>query len=183
MKKIMFTSVVAILLMAAGNVNAKGAIASYLKGHISPINVRVSIAAAAGIQDSAAINAVNHFFDRFKSGATPEELSGLFDENAELSIPGDTKNVPWIGKRVGRKAIASSFRLLKANIKPLKLNFTDRLSKGDRVVLLGNLESQMIKNGKVMKSDFCIDIVVKNGLLTYYHILVDSFEVSNKAKL
>lgn len=65
----------------------------------------------------------------------------------------------------------------------MKLNFTDMLSKGDRVVLLGNLESQMIKNGKLMKSDFCIDIVVKNGLLTSYHILEDSFEVANKAKL
>lgn len=179
----MFISGVAVLLTAASNLNVKGAAALHVNGNISAINAGLRVAAPAGIQDSAAIKVVNHFFERFKSGATPEELSGLFDEKAELSIPGDTKNVPWIGKRTGRKAIADSFWLLKANIKPLKLNFTDMLSKGDRVVLLGNLESQMIKNGKVMKSDFCIDIVVKNGLLTYYHILEDSFEVANKAKL
>lgn len=183
MKKTMFISGVAVLLIAASNLNVKGAIVANVNRNSSHINCSVSTAAPAGVQDSAAIKAVNHFFDIFKSGATPEELAGLFTENGELSIPGDTKTVPWIGKRTGRKGVADSFRLLKANIKPVKLNFTDMLSKGDRVVLLGNLESQMIKNGKVMKSDFCIDIVVKNGLLAYYHILEDSFEVSNKAKL
>jgi hypothetical protein len=34
-----------------------------------------------------------------------------------------------------------------------------------------------------MKSEFSIDIVVENGLLTRYHLLEDSFEVSGKAKL
>ncbi|OOQ59880.1 hypothetical protein BC343_05605 [Mucilaginibacter pedocola] len=126
---------------------------------------------------------VNHFFDKFKSGAPLDDLVASFDEKADYFIPGDTKNVPWIGKRTGHAAIKESFRLLRENIKPEKLTFTDMLAKGNRVVILGYLESRMKKNDKVMKSEFSIDIVVENGLITRYHLLEDSFEVSDKAKL
>lgn len=125
---------------------------------------------------------MNEFFNSFKKGATPNELASRFDVNADYLIPGDTKNLPWIGHRVVRAAIKESFRLLRENIKPEKLVFTDILAKGDRVVVLGYLESRMKKNNKQMKSEFSIDIVVKNGLLTRYHLLEDSFEVSDKVK-
>ena len=133
-------------------------------------------------QDTVALEVVNNFFGKFKSGATPEELANFFDEKAELYIPGDTKNVPWIGKRTGRKEIAESFRLLKHHIQPEKLLFTDMVTKGNRVVVLGYLESRMKRNGNIMKSEFSIDIVVENGLLTRYHLLEDSFEVSRAVK-
>lgn len=183
MKKIRLITGLAVLFMASSNENVKGADAAVMDGNGNSMIARLSTSAQASFQDSAAIKVVNRFFERFKSGASPEELASLFDEKAEMFIPGDTKNVPWIGRRIGRKAIANSFKLLRENIKPLKLEFIDMLNKGDRVVILGYLESQMKKNGKVMKSEFCIDIVVKNGLLSRYHILEDSFEVSNKAKL
>ena len=129
-------------------------------------------------QDTTALSVVNRFFDRFKSGATPEELASFFDEKAEHFIPGDTRNVPWIGKRIGRKEIAEHFRLLKLHIQPQKLSITDIVTKGNRVVVLGNLESLMKRNESVMKSEFTIDIVVDNGLITRYHLLEDSFEIS-----
>jgi ketosteroid isomerase-like protein len=181
MKKIMIISGLAIWFMASSNEIVKGADAAAIDRNSNP--ALSSAITRASFQDSAAVKIVNRFFEKFKAGASPDELATLFDEKAELFIPGDTKNVPWIGRRIGRKAIANSFKLLRENIKPLKLEFTDMLNKGDRVVILGYLESQMKKNGKVMKSEFCIDIVVKDGLLTRYHILEDSFEVSNKAQL
>lgn len=128
--------------------------------------------------DSSALDVVNNFFDRFKSGANPQELASFFDEKGELYIPGDTKNVAWIGKRTGRKEIADHFRLLKEYIQPQKLSFTDMVTKGNRVVVLGYLESLMKSNGNVMKSEFSIDVIVENGLITKYHLLEDSFEVS-----
>jgi len=130
------------------------------------------------IQSSQPLAVVNHFFDDFKSGASAEELANFFDENAELYIPGDTTNVPWIGKRTGQKEISEHFKLLKQYIQPEKLSFTDMLTKGDRVVVLGYLESKMKRNGNVMKSEFSIDIIVKNGRITRYHLLEDSFEVA-----
>ncbi|MDJ1502067.1 hypothetical protein [Xanthocytophaga agilis] len=174
MKKINLISAVAILAMATYTTNVKAA-------------VTADTPAKAGFiqkaeRDSTALKVVNEFFDRFKKGATPDELATRFDLNADYFIPGDSKNVPWIGHRTGRAAIRESFRLLKENIAPEKLIFTDILAKGDRVVILGYLESRMKKNNKVIKSEFSIDIVVKNGLITRYHLLEDSFEVSEKAK-
>ncbi|WP_130734043.1 nuclear transport factor 2 family protein [Flavobacterium sp. J27] len=125
-----------------------------------------------------ALEVVNRFFDRFKNGATPEELANFFDEKAEHYIPGDTVHVPWIGKRTGRKEIAEHFRLLKLHIQPQKLSFTDIVAQGNRVVVLGYLESLMKNNGNVMKSQFTIDIVVENGLITHYYLLEDSFEIA-----
>lgn len=133
-------------------------------------------------QSTQPLDVVNHFFDKFKSGASAEELSNFFDEKAELYIPGDTTNVPWIGKRTGQKEISEHFRLLKEYIQPEKLSFTDMLTKGDRVVVLGYLESTMKRNGNVMKSEFSIDIIVKNGRIMRYHLLEDSFEVSHAVK-
>lgn len=183
MKKIILMSGLATIVMASSNENAKGA-NSTDKGRIDNLsNAIANTGVSVVVQDSTALKVVNAFFDKFKSGASPEELAKSFDEKAEMFIPGDMKNVPWIGKRIGRAAITDHFKLLRENIKPEKLEFTDILSKGNRVVILGYLESRMKKNNKVMKSEFSIDIVVENGLLTRYHLLEDSFEVSGKAKL
>jgi hypothetical protein len=94
MKKVFITMVVAFASL--GSVHAQ-----------DPIN-----------QDTTALNVANRFFDRFKSGATPE------------------------------------------------------------AVVLGNLESLSKRNESVMKSEFTIDIVVDSGLITRYHLLEDSFEIS-----
>ena len=69
-------------------------------------------------QSSQPLDVVNHFFDNFKSGASAEELANFFDEKAELYMPGDTTNVPWIGKRIGPIEISEHFRLLKQYIQP-----------------------------------------------------------------
>jgi ketosteroid isomerase-like protein len=174
MKNLILISGIAIIAMASHTVNVKAAIAAGKTAKAASLQ--------KAVQDSTALQVVNEFFDRFKKGATPDELATRFDLNADYFIPGDTKNVPWIGHRTGRAAIKESFRLLRENIKPEKLVFTDILAKGDRVVVLGYLESRMKKNNQQMKSEFSIDIVVKNGLLTRYHLLEDSFEVSDKAK-
>lgn len=99
-----------------------------------------------------------------------------------MDIPGDTKTVPWIAKRKGKAQIVKHFELLREYIKPEKLEFTDMLDKGDRVVILGYLESRNKKNNKVMKSQFCINIVVKHGKVASYHLLEDSYEVAQKVK-
>jgi ketosteroid isomerase-like protein len=174
MKKLILISGIAIIAVAFQTANVKAA--------ISTGKPAKAVLVHNTEQDSTALKVVNDFFDSFKKGATPDEIAARFDVNADYLIPGDMKNVPWIGHRTGRAAIKESFRLLRENIKPEKLVITDILAKGDRVVVLGYLESRMKKNNKQMKSEFSIDIIVKNGLLTRYHLLEDSFEVSDKAK-
>jgi ketosteroid isomerase-like protein len=129
-------------------------------------------------QESNALEVVNRLFAAFKAGASHTEPARFYDEKAEMYIPGDTKNIPWIGRRTGRKQIADHYRLLWQNIESEKLDVTDILTKGNRVVILGYLESRYKGNNKLIKSEFSINIVVENGLITRYHFLEDSFEVS-----
>lgn len=133
-------------------------------------------------QESEAVKVVNALFTAFKGGATPADLSEFYAEDAEMDIPGDTKTVPWIGKRKGRAQIIKHYELLREYIKPEKLEFIDMLDKGNRVVILGYLESRNKKNNKVMKSQFSINIVVKDGKVASYHLLEDSYEVAQKVK-
>ncbi len=134
-------------------------------------------------QESEAVKVVNALFTAFKAGATPAELAQFYAEDAEMDIPGDTQTVPWIGKRKGRAEIMKHYELLREYIKPEKLTFIDMLDKGNRVVMLGYLESRNKKNNKVMKSEFSINIVVEGGKVASYHFLEDSYEVAQKVKL
>lgn len=122
-------------------------------------------------QETEAVKVVNALFTAFKGGATPAELAEFYAEDAEMDIPGDTKIVPWIGKRKGKARIIKHYELLREYIKPEKLEFIDMLDKGNRVVILGYLESRNKKNNKVMKSQFSINIVVKDGKVASYHLL------------
>jgi len=128
------------------------------------------------------LETINRWFARFKAGASAEELASFYDENAVMWIPGDTRNIPWVGKRTGRKDIAEHYKVLWKNIKSEKLEITDILTKGNRVVVLGKLESRYLGNNKLIKSDFCMNIIVENGLIKSYSFLEDSFDVSQKVK-
>jgi hypothetical protein len=59
---------------------------------------------------------------------------------------------------------------------------TDILTKGNRVVILGYFESRYKANNKLKQLEFSIDVVVKNGLITRYHVLEDSFAASITVK-
>jgi hypothetical protein len=128
------------------------------------------------------IETINRWFARFKAGASAEELAGFYAEDAVMTIPGDVKNIPWIGIRTGRKEIADHYKLLRKDIRSEKLTITDMLTKGNRVVVLGKLESRYLVNNQLMKSDFCMDIIVENGQIKSYNFLEDSWEVAQKVK-
>ncbi|TRW27202.1 hypothetical protein FMM05_00755 [Flavobacterium zepuense] len=180
MAKIMVISGMAVLLSAALAHNPN-------PNFINPNNtVRMEAQTenktAENNQESEAVKVVNALFMAFKGGATPAELAEFYAEDAEMDIPGDTQTVPWIGKRKGRAQITKHYELLREYIKPEKLDFIDMLDKGNRVVILGYLESRNKKNNKVMKSQFSINIVVKDGKVASYHLLEDSYEVAQKVK-
>jgi hypothetical protein len=129
MRKIILMSGLATMITASFNGNAKAIIVTD-KGVINSANIIANTGVPMVVQDSMALKAVHAFFDKFKSGASPEELANFFDEKAEMFIPGDMKNVPWIGKRVGRAAITEHFKLLRENIKPEKLPTAPFVSQG-----------------------------------------------------
>lgn len=128
------------------------------------------------------IEIINRWFSRFQAGASAEELAGFWAEDAVMFIAGDTKNIPWVGKRVGRADIAAHYRVLWKNIKSESLVITDMLSKGNKVIVLGHLKSRYLGNNKLIDSDFCMNITMENGLIKTYYFLEDSFDVAEKVK-
>jgi uncharacterized protein len=180
MGKTMVTTGLAILLSAALAPNPK---ANFINlNNTGRMETQTQNKTANTNQESEAVEVVNALFTAFKGGATPAELAEFYAEDAEMDIPGDTKTVPWIGRRKGRAQIIKHYELLREYITPEKLEFIDMLDKGNRVVILGYLESRNKKNDKVMKSQFSINIVVKNGKVASYHLLEDSYEVAQKVK-
>ncbi len=99
-----------------------------------------------------------------------------------MRIPGNTKNIPWVGKRFGSPDIASHYKVLWKNIKSESLVISDILSKGNRVVVLGHLKSTYLGNNKLIDSDFSMNIILENGLIKSYNFLEDTFEVAEKVK-
>lgn len=128
------------------------------------------------------VETINRWFERFKAGASAEELASFWAEDAVMWIPGDTKNIPWVGKRVGRADIAAHYKVLWKNIKSESLVIDDILTKGNRVVVLGHLKSRYLGNNKLIDSDFSMNIIVENGQIKTYYFLEDSFDVAEKVK-
>jgi len=186
MKKTILISGLVVLLTAAGNTTVKplwpaaSPVITNTGGNKSKLIT--SKTTTMENQDSEALQVVNNLFAAFKAGASHTQLAAFYDEKAEMTIPGDTENIPWIGKKTGRKQISEHYRLLWENIKSEKLDVTDILTKGNRVVIIGYLESRYKGNNKLIKSEFSIDIVVENGKITRYYFLEDSYDVSVKVK-
>lgn len=122
---------------------------------------------------------VNRLFQGLRTGTAPADLAKFFDEQADWFIPGDVNNVPWIGKKVGRAGFEEFYRQLSKYIKPEKFEISDILVKANRVIVLGYLESRVKATNKLIASEFCFDILVRNGLITRYHMFEDTFAVSS----
>jgi ketosteroid isomerase-like protein len=131
---------------------------------------------AATSQEPIAV--VNRLFDALRAGKQPKELAKFFDESIDWNIEGDTANVPWIGRRTGRAGIEQFYTIMFANLKLERFDVSDTFTKDDKVLMIGSLDSRYLKNGKLITTDFAYEIVVRNGLIVKYHMLEDSFGIS-----
>ncbi|SHN35785.1 hypothetical protein [Chitinophaga sp. CF418] len=164
MKKVILMSGMVTMVMASFNENAKGADATD-KGVIYNLsNAIANTGLSVVAYDSTALKVVNAFFDKFKSGASPEELANSFDEKAEMFIPGDMKNVPWIGKRIGRAAITDHFKLLRENIKPVIKDILDHLG-----LFIFGRSSFLIEHKR--RIDVCRNVLDNIPMFSYSPIL------------
>ena len=59
-------------------------------------------------------------------GKDPAAIAALFGENVIVEIPGDSGALPWIGRTVGRKAVADFIQGLQDR-KPVSPTFRDAL--------------------------------------------------------
>ncbi|MFJ3405949.1 nuclear transport factor 2 family protein [Promicromonospora sp. NPDC090134] len=127
--------------------------------------------------------AVNAFFEARLAGATPHELAERFHEDVDWFIQGDTENVPWIGRKVGRAGVAEHFTQLGASVRPEGFEVDATMTDGNRAVVLGTFRARVAATGRLMDSEYVFDITVDDtGLITRYHMLEDSWAVSEAAR-
>lgn len=131
--------------------------------------------AAAG---GSARAALERYVAAMRSAAAPDAVASLFTADADWDIPGAVDRVPWVGRRSGRAGIADFVRALWQGIEPIRFDISSIVSEGDRAFAAGELESRAKRTGRIMRSEFIIDVTVRDGLISRHRLLEDSFAVA-----
>src|SRR5262249_2414123 len=95
-------------------------------------------------------------------------------EDVDWYIPGHEALAPWLGRRHHRHEVEAFFRLLFANVDPVRFELQHLLVEGDFAVTTGEFASRMHKTGKVYESLFSTHFTVREGLIVRYRVLEDS---------
>lgn len=121
---------------------------------------------------------VTELFELTKNGASPSEISELFSNDVDFLIAGDTTHVPWIGKKVGKKGVASFYAGINNLIDSIEFEIEDILVKNQRAIVLGHLISRVKQTEKIIETEFAYDLVIKNKKIVRFRMFEDSFAVS-----
>lgn len=121
---------------------------------------------------------VARYFEMMGSGAVPEEMASLFSEDVDWDIPGDTRRVPWIGRKKGRAGAAEFVRDLRERIESIRFEVRSVVAEGERAVALGELVSRVKATGRTIESEFAFEFRVQGGLITRFRLFEDSFAVA-----
>ncbi|ALJ04873.1 hypothetical protein APS56_06950 [Pseudalgibacter alginicilyticus] len=105
-------------------------------------------------------------------------LINLFSKNIEWEIPGNVKNVDWLGKRSSKDEIKKNFNMLWSATEPLSVRINKIFIEDDEAVIAGAFSTKMVKTNKRVDSIFFIHIVIKNQKIIKYTLLEDSYAVS-----
>ncbi|WP_022973740.1 nuclear transport factor 2 family protein, partial [Xanthomonas maliensis] len=106
---------------------------------------------------TSSIAIVQEFLHRIGTGESAEKIAELVSDQVDWFVAGDTRTVPWIGRKVGKAGAASFYAQLREQTAAESLTVDDILAQGNRVVALGRLKSRVIRTGKLIESEFCLD--------------------------
>lgn len=116
------------------------------------------------------------------SGDTPEEIASLCTSNLDFSIPGNDGVLPWVGHQHGSAAMAAFVRDSRKMVKRVRFEVKDVIADKDRAVILGDLETQIVSTGKVIKTAYAIELTFSDEKIASFLMLEDSFATSNAAQ-
>jgi len=116
------------------------------------------------------------------SGDAPEEIASLCTTNLDFSIPGNDGVLPWVGHQHGSAAMAAFVRDSRKMVKRIRFEVKDVLADKDRAVILGDLETQIVSTGKVIKTAYAIELTFSDEKIASFLMLEDSFATSNAAQ-
>ena len=120
---------------------------------------------------------VDAFFQRL-AAPEPETIVQLFADPVDWFIPGNEALAPWLGRRGTRDDVVAFFRLLFANVEPLRAEVQHILVDGETAIATGEFASRMLATGKVVESIFFIQFTVRDRQIVRYRLLEDSHAVA-----
>lgn len=118
------------------------------------------------------------FFHRIATAEDVNEIAELVSENVDWLVAGNTRAVPWIGRKHGRKGVAEFYAQIRAQILSKRFEIKDILIKDKRVAVIGELASIVKKTDKLIETEFVFDICIEDGLITRFRMFEDSHAVS-----
>ena len=116
------------------------------------------------------------------SGKDPAEIAALFDTDLVFEIQGDDGVLPWIGRKIGRQAVADFIRDIRTLTEPVTFEVEDILASESRAAIIGALQTRIKATGKIIATQFAIVLTIKGDVVTRYQMLEDSFDVSRAAR-
>jgi ketosteroid isomerase-like protein len=115
------------------------------------------------------------------SGLDPSEIAAPFDADLVFEIQGDDGVLPWIGRKIGRQAIADFIRDIRTLTEPVAFDVEDILASDSRAAIIGSLQTRIKATGKITATQFAIILTITGDVVTRFQMLEDSFDVSKAA--
>lgn len=84
-------------------------------------------------------------------------------------------DVPTIGILHGREEVRAWMKLFPVNFEPVEFNRERTFENGDQVVITGNFKHRIRSTGKEFASDFAAICSVRDGKLSAYNFIEDSY--------
>lgn len=125
---------------------------------------------------------VNDFLD-YMHKRDLKNLINLFAEEVNWEIPGNTRDLKWLGIRKNKSEVESFFELLWKETEPISAEIHKVLFDKDEVILKGVFTTKMLRTDKIVTSIFFIHFKVYNGKIIEYILLEDTYAVSKSMEL
>jgi len=124
---------------------------------------------------------VTEYLRRAGTGEPVSKIAELVSEEVDWFVAGDTDTVPWIGRKIGKAGAAEFYSQIREHIASEAFTVRDILAEGQRVVVIGELASRVLRTGKLIETEFCFDFTVEHGEITRFRMFEDSFAVAKAA--
>ncbi|TDS72004.1 hypothetical protein C7434_0797 [Pantoea sp. PNA 14-12] len=125
---------------------------------------------------------VETFFHRIATSEAVSEIAELVSEKVDWLIAGNTQVVPWIGRKKGRAGVAEFYAQIREQTTSEKFDINDILINGNHVVATGELATRVKKTGKLIETEFVLDMYIEQGLITRFRMFEDSYAVSEACR-
>jgi ketosteroid isomerase-like protein len=101
---------------------------------------------------------------------------------SKIKIDGDVGALPWIGQKVGRRAVADFVRNSRELLAPVRFAVESVLADDGHAAIVGELASKVSATGKLIETAFAIVPHIRDGEITRFRMLEDSLAVSRAAR-